>query len=124
VVWTVAAAVRISTMHPARLLWDPESWRTSPREAAASRAVALVPHGVRVEADNQIGPHLAAHDLVLLLDKKPRGAPWVVIDVKRSSFPINSRAAQRRRVEDLQARGYRVVSDDGQYAVLTTDAPR
>jgi hypothetical protein len=124
VLWTVAAAAWLATQHPARLLWDPATWRTDRAVAAADTAVSLVPRGVRVEADNEIGPHLAAHDTVLLLDRTPRGAPWVVVDVARPSFPVDSLPAQRDRVALLQRRGYRVVSDDGQYAVLTSEGVR
>ncbi|WP_165400221.1 DUF2079 domain-containing protein [Motilibacter rhizosphaerae] len=118
VAWTVVAALWITGRHPGALLWHGDSWRTSPRIAAADQAVAAVPHGVRVEADNEVGPHLAARDTVLLLDTTPRLAPWVLVDVGVPSFPIDSLQMQRDRVGELQAMGYRLVLDNGQYAVL------
>ena len=117
--WVVLAAVVLVGRHPGKLLWDSGSWRTDPREAAAAAAVAAVPHGVTVEADNEIGPHLTRHDHVLLLDKTARDAPWVVVDVGLSSFPIDSLMAQRGRVAELRTKGYRLVLDNGQYVVLT-----
>ncbi|RKS71457.1 putative membrane protein DUF2079 [Motilibacter peucedani] len=117
-VWVVVAAVWLTGRHPGSLLWDGDSWKVDARERAAASAVAAVPHGVTVEADNEIGPHLARHDTVLLLDRTPRDAPWVVVDTGVPSFPVDSLAAQRQRVVDLVARGYALVLDNGQYAVL------
>ncbi|NHC13141.1 DUF2079 domain-containing protein [Motilibacter deserti] len=116
--YAVLAAVVLCAKFPFADLADRETWRLDAHEQAAAQAVALVPAGVTVEADNEIGPHLADRGTVLLLDKTPRDAPWVVVDVARSSFPIDSLAVQRDRVRLLQASGYELVLDNGSYAVL------
>lgn len=123
--WAWAAAVVaivLCASFPLRTLAESSTWRTDARETHAEAAVAAVPHGVVVEADNEIGPHLARHDEVWLLDKTPRGAEWVVVDTGASSFPIDSLAAQRERVGVLQGRGYVVSLSNPDYVVLRRGA--
>ncbi|GII91100.1 DUF2079 domain-containing protein [Sinosporangium siamense] len=90
----------------------------SPRAATAARAVAAVPDGVLVEAANYVGPALTSRTRVLLWDRTPRWAPWVVAETGRRTFPFTDLAEQVARVELLKRSGYRVVFDDDGYVVL------
>lgn len=120
-VWVVGVAgvaLVLAAAFPLRDLLDPAAWRPTARDRAASAAVAAVPDGATVEADNDLGPHLTSRTTVLLLDTVPRSAPWVVADVGELSFPFTSLAQQRDRVALLRQRGYQVVLDQGGYVVL------
>jgi uncharacterized membrane protein len=122
--WAVAVgavAVALCALFPFARLLQPGEWRTTDRERAAAAAVAAVPDGATVEAVNALGPHLTARTTVLLLDATPRGAPWVVADVERQSFPFASVAEQRERVASLRGQGYAVVFEQAGYVVLRAD---
>ncbi|GAA4068888.1 DUF2079 domain-containing protein [Actinomadura miaoliensis] len=99
-------------------LVDPAFLRRDERARAAAEAVAEVPDGVVVESANRLGPALSSRARVLLWDERPRGAPWVVADVERHTFPFGSLDEQRRRVETLVESGYREVFRSGGYVVL------
>lgn len=94
-------------------------YRLTPADSAAATAAGHVPKGVVVEAASLIGPHLSARDTVLLLDKTPRWAPWVVAQISDPTFPISDAAAQKARVAYLETNGYRPVWHDAFYVVLT-----
>ncbi|MEV6153131.1 DUF2079 domain-containing protein [Nonomuraea sp. NPDC052129] len=103
-------------------LADPDSYRHDARERAAAAAVAVVPDGVLVEAANNLAPALSGRSRVLLWDRTPRDAPWVVADVGRKTFPFVNVAEQRERVRLLVGSGYEVrFSQDG-YVVLAATA--
>jgi uncharacterized membrane protein len=105
-------------------LADPGSYRHDARERAAAAAVAVVPDGVLVEAANNLAPALSGRSRVLLWDRTPRGAPWVVAEVGRKTFPFVDVAEQRERVRLLAGSGYEVrFSQDG-YMVLAATAPQ
>ncbi|RJL33262.1 DUF2079 domain-containing protein [Bailinhaonella thermotolerans] len=93
------------------------------RRGAARAAVAQVPSGVLVESANRLGPALSARARVLLWDRTPRFAPWVVADVSRRTFPFKSVEEQRNRVDFLRRHGYRTVFERGGYIVLRTTRP-
>ncbi len=93
-------------------------WSTTPIMRDASRITAQVPDGVTIEADSRLGPHLTRRTHVLLLDQKPRGAPWVVIDIANQYFPFDDLAQARQRYAMLTATGYRVVATAGGFRLL------
>ncbi|QFG25283.1 DUF2079 domain-containing protein [Actinomadura sp. WMMB 499] len=99
-------------------LADPSLYRRDARVRAAAEAAAHVPSGALVEAANSVGPALSARTRVLLLDRWPRSAPWVVADVERLTFPFRSVDDQRVRVRGLLHLGYREVYRSGGYVVL------
>ncbi|MEU8248019.1 DUF2079 domain-containing protein [Nonomuraea sp. NPDC048916] len=101
-------------------LADPDSYRRDGRERAAAAAVAVVPDGVLVEAANNLAPALSGRSTVLLWDRTPRWAPWVVAEVGRRTFPFENLAEQRERVRTLIANGYRVTFERDGYLVLTS----
>jgi hypothetical protein len=101
---------------------DPSSWRPTEQTRAAAAAVARVPSGVTVETANNLGPLLTGRDTVLLWDRVPRWAPWIVADVARGVFPFCSLAEQQSRVGYLESHGYRQVFADDGYVVLHADA--
>lgn len=92
---------------------------TADQRVLAARAVlARVPDGVTVEASNNLAPALSARTTTLLWDRTPRGADWVVADVGRKTFPFDSVAEQRSRVDWLQRHGYRRVAGAGDFVAL------
>ncbi|MFD0905121.1 DUF2079 domain-containing protein [Actinomadura sediminis] len=113
----VAAAVTVPFFAFGDLA-DPSLYRRNARAQAAAAAAAHVPSGALVEAANNIGPALSARARVLLLDRWPRSAPWVVADVERLTFPFRSVHDQRVRVEGLLHLGYREVFRREGYVVL------
>jgi uncharacterized membrane protein len=118
-VWTVVvlavAAWNLPAFGP---VLDAASWQPIAQTRAADAAVARVPSGVVVETPNNLGPLLTGRDTVLLWDRLPRWASWVVADVARATFPFCSLAEQRNRVGYLLAHGYQEVFADDGYLVL------
>jgi uncharacterized membrane protein len=94
------------------------AWRRDAADRAAASAVAQVPPGVTVEAANSLGPQLSGRDTVLLWDRLPRGAPWVVADVHAHEFPFCDLAEQQARVGLLEGNGYRVRYQRDGFVVL------
>ena len=124
-VWAVAVvAVALSNLPGSAFapLAHPSAWRPTAQTRAAADAVARVPSGVTVETTNNLGPLLTGRDTVLLWDRLPRWAPWVVADVARGTFPFCSLAEQRSRVASLEGRGYQQVFADDGYVVLHATA--
>ncbi|MCP2348891.1 DUF2079 domain-containing protein [Nonomuraea roseoviolacea] len=101
-------------------LADPASYRRDARESAAAAAVAAVPDGALVEAANNLAPALSGRATVLLWDRTPRRAPWVVAVVDRRTFPFPDVAEQRARVRTLLQQGYRVRFAEAGYVVLSS----
>ncbi|MEU0571685.1 DUF2079 domain-containing protein [Nonomuraea sp. NPDC005983] len=99
-------------------LADLEAYRLDQRERAAAAAVAAVPDGVLVEAANNLAPNLSGHATVLLWDRTPRWAPWVVADTGRRIFPFKDVTEQQERVRALVAAGYQVRFARDGYTVL------
>nr|WP_221473470.1 DUF2079 domain-containing protein [Planomonospora venezuelensis] len=93
------------------------------RAPAATEAAAAVPDGALVEAANYVGPALTSRTRVLLWDREPRWAPWVVADTGRKTFPFTTRDEQVARVGLLKRNGYRVVFERDGYVVLNRDRP-
>ncbi|MGI5156820.1 DUF2079 domain-containing protein [Microbispora sp. CA-102843] len=100
-------------------LFTPSFYAETARTRAAGRAVAAVPDGVLVEAASSLAPALSPRTRTLLLDRTPRGAPWVAADVGTRDFPFDSVRRQIARVETLLEQGYRVVFREAGYVVLT-----
>jgi uncharacterized membrane protein len=120
-VWPVAAVAATVAVVPhfafARFA-DPGFYRRDARAWAAAEVLPAVPDGALVEAPNTLGPRLTARTRVLLLDDRPRWAPWVVADTANTTFPFASVDAQRARVELLLRSGYSVVRQESGYVVL------
>ncbi|MEU9833625.1 DUF2079 domain-containing protein [Streptosporangium sp. NPDC048047] len=119
--WAVAILVIGLTLVPKFAMGDlveSSFYEGEPHVAAAREAVAAVPDGVVVEAVNNVGPALTARTTVLLWGPQSYGAPWVVADVARWSYPFGDFDAQRRRVDEALANGYRKVYDRDGYIVL------
>ncbi|MFG3440125.1 DUF2079 domain-containing protein [Nonomuraea sp. NPDC047897] len=102
-------------------LADPATYRHDARQRAAAEAVAAVPDHALVEAANNLAPALSGRGTVLLWDRTPRWAPWVVADVGRRTFPFRDVDEQRVRVRMLVERGYRVRFEREGYVVLSAD---
>ncbi len=90
-----------------------------PHVAAAREAVAKVPDGVVVEAANNVGPALTARTTVLLWGPRAHGAPWIVADVARWTYPFGAPEVQQQRVDEALRTGYVKVFDRDGYVVLS-----
>ncbi|MEV4252126.1 DUF2079 domain-containing protein [Spirillospora sp. NPDC049652] len=101
-----------------RSLADGSLYVRGARARAAAAAVAQVPSGVEVEAVNRTGPALSGRARVLLWDRTPRWADWVVGDDAHAQFPFTSVDEQRRRLALLARSGYRTVFSRDGYVVL------
>jgi uncharacterized membrane protein len=120
----VVAVVALPSFAYGRML-PPSAWRRDPAQRAAAAAVAQVPAGVTVEAPDSLGPQLSGRDTVLLWDRLPRWAPWVVADVHTFEFPFCDLDEQRGRVAYLEGAGYRVrYQRDGFVVLYRPGAPR
>ena len=88
-----------------------------------SSDLAAVPSGVRVRAPQYLGPQLSSRDTVLLWGPGQPGAwqpgaPWVIADTRRLTFPFPSLAAQLQQVGALEHDGYQPVLVRDGYLVL------
>jgi uncharacterized membrane protein len=99
------------------------SWQRTPDMRAAADAIARVPSGVTVEVPNNLGPQLSDRTTVLLLDFRPRWAPWVVVDTEAPNFPFCTTQEQQERIPLLTAHGYRIVYRNDDYVVLDDPGP-
>ncbi|MFE7548677.1 DUF2079 domain-containing protein [Streptomyces gardneri] len=116
----VAVALLLLPAQPLASLATPGFWRTSPREAAAREALALVPDGARVAASNSLAPHLTDRTTVHLvadgvLDRDP-AVEWVVAD-RTDAWPAG--AVGRVLRQAAGDGGWRVVRDGAGIVVLT-----
>ncbi|MDN3356588.1 DUF2079 domain-containing protein [Actinomadura sp. DC4] len=120
-IWPVAALAATLAIVPHfafKRFFEPGFYHRDARARAAAQVLPSVPSGVLVEAPNTVGPMLTARARVLLLDGRPRWAPWVVADVGHVDFPFASVDDQRARVSLLLSSGYEVVRRAGGYVVL------
>jgi uncharacterized membrane protein len=120
-IWPVAAlAVTVAVVpHYAFMrFFEPAFYHRDAHARAAAEVLPAVPDGALVEAVNSVGPRLSGRARVLLLDGRPRWAPWVVADTDVATFPFPSVDAQRARVSLLLRDGYEVKRRLGGYVVL------
>ncbi len=119
--WATAVlvlAVALSALHfPFRRVLRASEWETTAHDRAAAAAIAHIPSGAVVEASNYLAPHLSDRAQVMLFDATPRGAPWVVVDAARTSFPLPTVAAAQAQVAQLPALGYQLVFSGGGFDV-------
>ena len=103
---------------PFKRFVEPGFYHRDAHARAAAAVLRAVPDGALVEAVNSVGPRLSGRTRVLLLDDRPRWAPWVVADTDVTTFPFPSVEAQRARVRLLLSEGYSVKRRVGGYVVL------
>jgi uncharacterized membrane protein len=99
-------------------LFTKQEWSTTAEESAAYRAMAHIPSGVTIEADSRIGPHITGRVHVLLLDQKPRGAPWVLVDTGTRYFPFDNLQQARARYQWLLRHHYHLVYSTAGFRLL------
>ncbi|MQY05194.1 DUF2079 domain-containing protein [Actinomadura macrotermitis] len=98
-------------------------WAGAGRMDAAAAAAAQIPDGALVESSSNIGARLTGRTRVLLLDRVPRWAPWVVADVREQRFQFCDVREQQARVEYLLKNGYRTTFERDGYLVLHRPGP-
>ena len=93
----------------------------SKKNAAAERAIALVPVGVTVQAPNRVGPHLSGRDTVLLWDGNghtPIFTPWIIASDFGRNFGWTSKEQEKERIDLLLKHGYVIVAKEGEFIVM------
>lgn len=121
---TAVVAVVLLLVTPVPRVLQASGWQVTDEAAAARAALAEIPAGALAEVPNSLGPHLTGRADTLLLDRTPRQAPWVIVDVGRRQFPFCSLDEQQDRVRDLLDDGYRIVHRGGGFVVLTKPGAR
>ncbi len=124
--WTVLAwstailvfAVVIIHTFPIRSVFDGNQWSDDDFTGAEAAAVAMIPSGTCVEADNNIATHLTSRTQVLLLDQVPRGCPWVVLQTFGGVYPMSDPVVVSERALWLRANGYVLVYSQAQVFVF------
>ncbi|MEV8633873.1 DUF2079 domain-containing protein [Streptosporangium sp. NPDC051023] len=119
--WAFAVCVIGLTLVPRFALGnllESSFYQGDPYVTAAREAVAKVPDGVVVEAANNVGPALSARTTVLLWGPQAYGAPWIVADVTRWTFPFGAPEVQQQRVDEALRAGYVKVYERDGYVVL------
>ncbi|MFE4592203.1 DUF2079 domain-containing protein [Streptomyces laurentii] len=99
----LAAAALLVPTQPLAALATPFFWRDSPQQAAARRALALIPSGARVAASNSLAPHLTDRATVYLttgtglpVGREP--VDWLIA-VRTDPFPVGGAEGAIRRAE-------------------------
>jgi uncharacterized membrane protein len=88
-------------------------------EAAGAAAVAHVPAGILVEADDSVGVYLDTRDTVELWGSgSPTFPSWAVVSVTVYEFGFKTLADQVQRVDELRAHGYVTVFSQDGYLVM------
>jgi uncharacterized membrane protein len=110
VVWALAVAVIAAwtswTTFPLGQALRPSDWQSNAFQRAQTAAVAIIPNGANVEADDNISTHLSSRTNVVLLDQTPHLREWVVLQTFATEFPL-TQDQLRARVAWLLAHGYR-----------------
>jgi uncharacterized membrane protein len=110
--WALFLAVTMAwtswTMFPLGQVLRPSGWQTDAIQHAQTAAVAMIPDGADVEADDDASTHLTSRTDVVLLDQTPHLRDWVVLQDFATEFPL-TRDQLRARVTWLLAHGYRQV---------------
>jgi hypothetical protein len=114
----LAATVAIVPFFSFNKIFESSFYRRDAHARAAAVVARAVPDGALVEAPNSVGPWLSGRTRVLLLDRRPRLAPWVIVDTEVTTFPFPSAAVQRRRVVGLLREGYTVARRDDGFVLL------
>ena len=110
--WALTVAVVMAwtswTTFPLGQALRPGGWRADAIQRAQTAAVAMIPDGADVEADDDISTHLSSRTNVVLLDRTPHLRDWVVLQTFATEFPL-TQDQLRQRVAWLLRNGYRQV---------------
>ncbi|HEY5319723.1 MAG TPA: DUF2079 domain-containing protein [Galbitalea sp.] len=132
--WAARACMTLALLVTAALIPDhalaqlasPELWTVTARDAAITRALALIPDNVRVAATDDIVPHLTSRDSVTLFGLRPLVATrpeWILVD---AHSPRHFLISDSRQLEDLleaEKQGYGVVMQSHGVTLLKRPAP-
>jgi hypothetical protein len=101
-------------------LLNGEALASTERMALARQAIATLPEGVCVEADDRIAPQLTPRHPVLLPSRPGSCATWMILDTSQASTGWLAPSPEEA-LADGRDRGFKVVERFGPYVVLTTD---
>jgi len=109
--------------YPMHHMTQASFWDVSnPSVVAAKQAASKIPDNAYVASATQVGPQLLSRDKVVMWgppgDRNYPAPPWVLADVKRTSYPFKDVAAQQAEVQRLESTGYRVVFQSDGWLVL------
>jgi uncharacterized membrane protein len=119
--WALVGTMVIAVYSPIRLVPGDIGALGSPRVAAKSHALSLIPHGAPVSASNQLGAYLSERRYIYVFPEIGRSR-WAAIDLKDPSEgggdPKRGNA-YTRAVERFEAeKGWRIVSSSHGVVVL------
>ncbi|MFD7256127.1 DUF2079 domain-containing protein [Streptomyces sp. NPDC059874] len=104
-------------------LVQPASWQTDPRMAVARGVMAKIPDGARVQASNNLGPHLADRTSVSVYgwgDSRPN-PEWIMVDTlvaPNHRWPL-SVEQEELTLDIARVRGYRAVVEKDGFVLLS-----
>ncbi len=109
--------------YPMHHMTQASFWEVSnPSVVAAKQAASKIPDNAYVASATQVGPQLLSRDKVVMWgppgDRNYPAPPWILADVKRTSYPFKDVAAQQAEVQRLESTGYRVVFQSDGWLVL------
>lgn len=126
--WIAAVCILLSAFLPGRQpiwkLFSPGFYQAVPFEGVAERALAEIPDGASVVAQDFIVPHLSQRELIYTLRIEGSGAdatPDFVIAAPDagSSWPLANATAVRARLDQYLALGYTRRFDNDGWVVLS-----
>ncbi|MFI0975727.1 DUF2079 domain-containing protein [Streptomyces sp. NPDC021093] len=104
-------------------LFDIRKWKPDEPSRALVRAAEKIPDRSTVEADNYAAPRLTGRTHVMLLDRVPRNAEWVLISTGKRVFPFGDVQQQRDRVSLLESSGYQKVYEEQGVHLMRRTSP-
>ncbi|MFJ8763006.1 DUF2079 domain-containing protein [Streptomyces cyaneofuscatus] len=101
-------------------VFDPLTWETPPRAAAAHRLMEKIPDDVTVAASNRLVPQLTNRCTVTLFGSPhtPLTADWIFVDTESPmGFPISVQE-EAESLGQARKHGYRTVAQDDGFLLL------
>lgn len=119
--FTVLAAIVSTVLFPIHRVFQPSQWQRDGYERAALAAVARIPKGSSVEADDNIAPYLTNGYDLMLFEKRPHDATYIIGQTVTARWPFDSPRVEAARLRSAVANGYHVVYERDGWELLRRD---
>jgi len=119
----ILGTVRDPGLYPLHNTLTGAETRQSPHTHAQAAAVAHVPSGVCVEADDRLIPHLVGRDYVTTPAHSGGRATWIALDLNQRTTGGGDSPAPAAEYATATKAGFRVVFRQGPLIVLHKTAP-
>ncbi len=110
-------------LYPLHSVFTGQDGRPSAHTAQQAAAVARIPRGVCVEADDRLIPHLVARDTVTTPTHSGGRATWMALDLSVPSSGGGQAPPPVIALAQARAKGFVPVFSDGPVVVLHRNAP-